>query len=104
MCLAELKTAVRENLRLRVIVLDDGELSLIKVKQEQRGYQTNGVSLGPTDWLALGAAFGMAAYAPANEKELEQVLVQTAAYQGPVLIAAKINPQSYRPTIRALRG
>ncbi len=104
MCLAELKTAVRENLRLRVIVFDDGELSLIKVKQEQRGYQTSGVSLGPTDWLALGAAFGMAAYTPATEKELEQVLAQTAGYQGPVLIAAKVNPQSYRPTIRALRG
>lgn len=104
MCLAELKTAVRENLRLRVIVFDDGELSLIKVKQEQRGYQTSGVSLGPTDWLALGAAFGMAAYAPTTEKELEEVMAQTAAYQGPVLIAAKINPQSYRPIFRALRG
>ena len=39
MCLGELGTAARaESLRLRIVVFDDGELSLIKVKQVRRGY------------------------------------------------------------------
>ncbi len=43
MCLGEFSTAARENLRLRIIVFDDGELSLIKMKQVQQGYRTEGV-------------------------------------------------------------
>ncbi len=104
MCLSELKTAVRENLSIRVIVFDDGELSLIKIKQEQRGYKTNGISLGPINWLALGEAFGIAVYSADDEAEFEQVMAKIAGHKGPVMVAAKINPLSYRSTIRALRG
>ncbi len=103
-CLSELKTAVREKLPIRVIVFDDEELSLIKVKQEQRGYRTHGVSLGRTNWLAIGEAFGLKAQQAATEVELERCLAEIVSYPGPVLVAAKIDPQSYRPMIRSLRG
>ena len=46
MCVAELLTATRERLPIRVIVFDDAALSLIEIKQRQRGYETRGVAMG----------------------------------------------------------
>jgi thiamine pyrophosphate-dependent acetolactate synthase large subunit-like protein len=104
MCLAELRTAVRENLRIRVVVFDDAELSLIKIKQVQRGYAPTGVQMGQLDWELLGTALGLVAKTAATEAELLQVLADTADCNGPVLIAAKIDPTSYQAMINALRG
>jgi acetolactate synthase-1/2/3 large subunit len=104
MCLGELSTARREALPLRVIVFDDGELSLIKVKQVQRGYRTDGVTLGGIDWVLLGAGLGVTARRAASEAELRICLRETADVPGPVLIAAKVNARAYEGTIRALRG
>ena len=104
MCLGELRTAARENLPLRIIVFDDGELSLIRIKQVQRGYRTDGVSIGAIDWQSVGAGFGVLARQAASEAALRDCLRETAAHPGPVLIAASIDAGTYRETIRALRG
>jgi acetolactate synthase-1/2/3 large subunit len=74
MCTAELHTAAREQLPLRVIVFDDHTLSLIKIKQVQRGYHTNGVDIGAIHWIALGEAMGMPAFQVSNESALEKCL------------------------------
>lgn len=104
MCLGELSTAARESLRLRIVVFDDGELSLIKVKQVQRGYRTEGVTMGGIDWVSVGAGLGVTARRAATEGELRACLRETADAPGPVLIAAKVNAAAYEGTIRALRG
>jgi acetolactate synthase I/II/III large subunit len=104
MCLAELRTAARENVPVRVIVFDDGALSLIKIKQIERGYRTDGVAIGPVDWPALGRGCGVRAYAVETEEALGGRLRETADYPGPVLIAAKVAAATYRDTMRALRG
>ena len=46
MCAGELLTAVRERLRVITIVFSDASLSLIDIKQRQRGFASSGVSLG----------------------------------------------------------
>jgi acetolactate synthase-1/2/3 large subunit len=104
MCLGELRTAAREHLRLRIVVFDDRELSLIRIKQVQRGYHTDGMSMGPIDWTALGTGFGMSAVSAASEASLEAALRDTEDEPGPVLIGAKIDPSEYEHTIRSLRG
>jgi len=104
MCTGELATAARAALPLRIIVFQDNELSLIKVKQEQRGYRTDGVSFGCIDWTGVASGFGVTARVAANENELQSVLRETADIRGPVLIAARISGESYAATIRALRG
>jgi acetolactate synthase I/II/III large subunit len=104
MCLGELQTAARESLPLRIIVFDDGELSLIKIKQVDRGYQPIGVSIGAIDWKAVGAGLGVLSVTANNEETLKACLRETADHPGPVLIAAKITPETYRATIRVLRG
>ncbi len=104
MCVAELLTAARERLPIRVIVFDDAALSLIKVKQEQRGYEPNGVMMGRTDWRAVGAGFGVTVREADNETTLVEALAQTKADPGPVLIAARVAAETYGATMRALRG
>lgn len=104
MCLAELRTAARESLPLRIIVFDDGELSLIKIKQIQNGYGTDGVTIGDVNWEALGKGLGVPAYRVDTEAALHDRLWDTTNHPGPVLIAAKITPESYLRTMRALRG
>lgn len=104
MCLAELLTAARERARVRVVVFDDGALSLIQVKQEQRGESPHGVQMPGTDWSAVGRGFGITVREASDDATLAQVLEETVTEPGPVLIAARIAAETYGPTLRALRG
>src|ERR1022692_301018 len=104
MCAGELRTAARERLPLRIIVFQDNELSLIKIKQEQRGYRTDGVAIGEIDWRWVAGGFGVTAHNAITETHLRSALHQSADHPGPVLIAAKISAGTYAATMRALRG
>ena len=104
MCLAELVTAARERLPIRIIVFDDRALSLIKIKQQQRGFRTEGVGLDGIDWPALASGCGVTALAATDEAGLIRALDDTARLEGPVLVAAAVDPTGYGPTMTALRG
>ena len=104
MCAAELLTAVRERLRVIVIVFSDKSLSLIDIKQQQRQYASSGVSLGDVAWGALAGSFGVAAHLASTESELERALAQALDHRGPSLIEARIDPSSYGETLHAIRG
>ena len=104
MCAAELLTAVRERLRIIVLVFSDASLSLIDIKQQQRKYASCGVSLGNVDWCVLASSFGAAAHFAGTEPELERALEQALDHRGPSLIEARIDPSTYGDTLRAIRG
>ena len=104
MCVGELLTAVRERLRIIVIVFSDASLSLIEVKQQARQLPAAGVALGPIDWPALASSFGVNGRVASDEATLERAIVQALAYDGPSLIEAKIDRTNYGATLRAVRG
>jgi acetolactate synthase I/II/III large subunit len=104
MCLGELQTAVREDVRIRIIVLDDRALSLIRIKQLQRGYASDSTGLSAVDWRAVGTGLGLVAHHVDTAAALRAALSETASHPGPVLIAATVSPSIYAETIRALRG
>ena len=58
MAVAELQTSMRENLPIIVIVFDDEEIGLIRVKQEIKGIPLAGVKLGGIQWDKLAQGFG----------------------------------------------
>jgi acetolactate synthase-1/2/3 large subunit len=87
-----------------VVVFSDQSLSLIDIKQRQRGLAANGVSLGATDWAGVARGFGLAAFAATDAAGLEQALEQAAATAGPVLIDARVDPSCYSATLKAVRG
>jgi len=104
MCISELLTAAREELPVRTIVFDDQSLSLIRLKQEQRGYAVRGVEMGRTRWVDVGRGFGIVAREVSTEEELQLALRETAEEPGPVLIGARIARETYPAAMQALRG
>jgi acetolactate synthase-1/2/3 large subunit len=104
MCVAELVTAVRERLRIIVIVFADAALSLIRVKQARRALRPAGVGIGDVAWVTLAESFGAAAFAAADELQLDRAVEQSLAQPGPSLIEARIDPANYDRTLRAVRG
>ena len=103
MCLGEVQTAVREQVA-RIVVFDDRALSLIRIKQLQRGYAPDGTALAAVDWRAVGRGLGLVAHQVDTAAARRSCLAETAEAAGPVLIAATVSPSTYPETIRALRG
>ena len=104
MCVAELATAVREQLRIIVIVFADEALSLIQIKQARRALQPAGVGLGTVAWARLAESFGAAGFAASDERQLDRAVEQSLALRGPSLIEARIDPGNYGRTLHAVRG
>ena len=104
MCTAELRTAARERLPLRIVVFDDAALTLIQLKQGQRGYDTSVTGMGPTEWQAVACGFGVLGRRATDEAGLRAALRETADHPGPVLIAARISTRTYPELMQALRG
>src|SRR3954471_18448085 len=104
MCAGELLTAVRERLRIVVIVFADASLSLIDIKQRQRQLRSSGVALGAVDWCALAAGVGAASDRATTEEELQRALSRALAHRGPTLIEARIDPGTYADTLHTIRG
>ena len=104
MCLAELATLARENLKVIVIVFNDRSLSLIRIKQERLGYPPAAMSLDGIDWQAAAATFGVPASRAHNDDELAECLDHATAADGPAVVEAVIDPSGYPATLRALRG
>jgi acetolactate synthase-1/2/3 large subunit len=103
-CAAELLTAVREKLRIVVIVFSDASLSLIDIKQQRRRYRPAGVALGSVKWAALAESFGAAAFVASTEAQLASAIEQAMTCAGPVLIEARIDPSNYPLTLETVRG
>jgi acetolactate synthase-1/2/3 large subunit len=104
MCLGELATLGRERLPVIVIVFADEELSLIRIKQDQRGLPTAGVRLGEADWCALGRSFGLAAFSAGDVRGLERAVEGALGAGGPAIVAARIDPRGYLDMMKKIRG
>jgi acetolactate synthase-1/2/3 large subunit len=104
MCAGELLTAARERLPIIVVVLNDSSLSLIEIKQQQRGLAPRGVALGSADWQRLAEGLGVTSFSASNESQLEDAIDRALAVTGPVLIDAIVDRSSYAATLKAVRG
>jgi acetolactate synthase I/II/III large subunit len=104
MCCGELLTAVREHLRIVIIVFADASLSLIDIKQRQRDLPSAGVALGAVDWCALAESFGAAAHRVRTESDLTDAMARASTHRGPTLIEALIDPAPYSQTLHTIRG
>ena len=103
MAVAELQTAAREGLPIIVVVFDDEEIGLIRVKQEIKGIPLHGVKLGGVDWEKLGHAFGADAATVDTEKGLADALAAAVKSGRTTLIGARIDPSGYVAQFNALR-
>jgi len=104
MVAAEMETAARLALPLIAVVFDDRSLSLIEIKQEQKGYVGASMRYAGPDLAAMARSFGWRAHDAATEAELGRALTAALAGPGPALIAARIDASGYRRTLEIVRG
>jgi acetolactate synthase I/II/III large subunit len=70
----ELGTIARLNLAVVVVVLNDGGLSSIKVKQAQRKVPTIGVDFGQVDYAGIARDFGLLGFKATTMEEFRKAL------------------------------
>lgn len=98
MTVGELALARRLNLAVPVIVLNDGWLGLMKVKQERKSYALSGVYLGdPPESPAH--YFGVPCRPAKNPQEFSDALDWAFGLTGPSVIEAFIDVASYSQTV-----
>jgi acetolactate synthase-1/2/3 large subunit len=100
MTVGEVGVARRLGLSLPVVVLDDGWLSLIQVKQVRRRFGLYGTDLGEHEYTDPPAHyFGVPTGAARSAAELRQALKDALAANHPTVIEAKVDPSHYLDTI-----
>jgi acetolactate synthase-1/2/3 large subunit len=104
MVAAELETAVRLALPIVVVVFDDGALSLIKIKQDQRATGELPLTYAGPDLVALARSFGMAAFTADSEATLRRAIVDALAARRPALVDARIDASGYQAMMEVIRG
>lgn len=104
MCLAELATAAECGARLVTIVFNDGALSLIDVKQQQRQLPPEGVRWARADFAAVAEGLGCRGFRAADEASLAAALDAAFAHDGPSLVDVRVDPAGYMKQLQAMRG
>lgn len=103
MAVAELQTSVHERLPIIVVVLDDQEIGLIRVKQEIKGIPLNGVKIGGIDWERLAQGFGADGVTVDTEDGLASALKSALRSGKTTVIGVRIDPSGYVAQFNALR-
>jgi acetolactate synthase-1/2/3 large subunit len=103
MAVAELQTAVHEKLPIIVVVLDDAEIGLIRVKQAIKQIPLYGVQLGGVDWAKIAQGFGADGTVVDTEHGLADALTTAVASGRTTVIGVHIDPSGYVDQFNALR-
>ena len=103
MAVAELQTSVREKLPIIVIVLDDEEIGLIRVKQEIKGIPRYGIGVGGLDWEKLAQGFGADGAVVSTEQGLQRAIAAALRSGRTTVIGVRIDASGYVAQFNALR-
>jgi acetolactate synthase-1/2/3 large subunit len=100
MTCGEVAVARRLGLSLPIVVLDDGWLSLIQVKQARRRLGLYGTDLGEHAHVDPPAHyFGVPVVAARSAAQLTRALAQALAADHPTVIEARVDPREYLDTV-----
>ncbi|MFZ9014485.1 MAG: thiamine pyrophosphate-dependent enzyme, partial [Alphaproteobacteria bacterium] len=103
MAVAELQTSVKENLPIIVVVFDDEEIALIRIKQAIKGVKKYGVGIGGLNWESLAHGFGADGVVVDSAPKLADA-IQAAIKSGrTTLVVARIDGSGYIDQFKALR-
>lgn len=105
MMLAELATAARLELPVKVIVYNDARLSLIDIKQQRRQEPSRGTRYPRTDFARVAEGLGVTGFrVDADAANLASVLAAAAVCPGPALVDVAVDPAGYPAQMEVLRG
>lgn len=87
----ELETAVRCNLDLVVIVLNDGAYGMIKWKQEDMGFDDYGLDFRNPDFVQYANSYGATGHRPESDEEFRSTLTKCLNSKGVHLIDLQVD-------------
>jgi len=94
MNLQELATVVQEQLPLRIAVVDNGYLGMVRQWQERfYGGRYSASAISGPDFAAVGRAFGIQTWRVGRSEEVEETLAEVAAADGPALVCLDVLPE-----------
>ena len=95
MLMAELATAVRYKLPIRIVVIQNRNLGMIRWEQMfMEGNPEYGCDLPEIDFAGFARACGAAGFVVDDPKDCGRVLDEALAVNGPVLVEARVDPQT----------
>jgi pyruvate dehydrogenase (quinone) len=93
MLMAELDTAVRYDLPVKVVVCNNASLGQILWEQMVLGFPEHGVRFSqPTHFAAFASACGALGLEVEKAAEVEPAVRQALAHPGPALVDVMVNP------------
>ncbi len=104
MCLGELSVAAEHQARIVVIVFNDQSLSLIDIKQQQRGLPARGVRWNRPNFAQTMEGLGGRGFRVDTLQDYRKALSDALHGDGPSLIDVNIDPSGYPRQMTALRG
>ncbi|MFC6180641.1 acetolactate synthase AlsS [Lactiplantibacillus daowaiensis] len=87
----ELETAVRLNLNIVQLIWNDGHYDMVKFQEEMKYGQSAAVDFGPVDFVKYAESFGATGLRVEQPSDLEAVLDQAFATDGPVVVDIPID-------------
>lgn len=104
MMAGELATAVRLGTKVIFVLVSDGSLSLIRIKQERKAYARYGTTLrrDSDDYRSGSSFFGVPVIAATSREEYKRALTEAFEAEGPVVIEAFVETGGYDSLV--LRG
>lgn len=92
MNMQELATIVEQELPIKIIILNNQVLGMVRQLQEfycQGRYMATEFKFNP-DFVALARAYGIRGYSITNEEELENILPEALTQSGPAIIDCRV--------------
>jgi len=96
MMAGELITARRYNLPIIIVVMSDGELNLIKLKQNWKNYAPYATDLYHGDLFCSDVFLGIKVICAGSADELRRAFITALSLYEPVIINATIDPEDYK--------
>lgn len=92
----EIITARRYSLPVIVVVFSDGELNLIRLKQEWRNLKIYGTVMYQDDLFGADRFFGVRVLKADSDETMETAIREALSLKEPVIINAAVDPGDYR--------
>jgi acetolactate synthase-1/2/3 large subunit len=99
MMAGEIVTARRYNLPVTIVVFSDGELNLIKLKQEWQDIQPFATELYRGDLFSSELFFGVEVISADTEENMRKAIKKSLSINKPVIINARIDTDDYKKLI-----
>ena len=90
MNMQELGTCSQYNIPVKIVVMNNSSLGMIKTQQKIKGYEEYQSNLINPDFIKLAEAYGITGYTITNMQELKQALNEMFTYKKAVILDIKL--------------